>query len=357
MRELAEVLASDSSTLPPFVRAAALGFRAQLSYLQGKASDTDPAQDGLRGLLATLDEALALRGDSGTSNASIESLPTGLPAPLVSSESLTSRWSATSEGKNLLVPGGKELSPSTLYLLTWRLTPAAAKAWRAEWHAEYPDASGGVDVAGPFDESLIPGVASSSTATPLTLNLSTGGPLTERLARIVSTAIWFAENDSSLRFCLQSAYRFGFAPMQDIHKQRYVSTVRDRLERFSEAEQTGSSEEMLRACVAVDEAVHSLVHQPLAHPQSSYAKIGLASRNVLSEVRSLADEAGLSPHVQVIAGNFADALRLTENADIEGQGSGTPGDVIHCCRVYLSIGGMPSPGRVIYKPRNDPMRS
>lgn len=355
MRELAALLAHRSSTLPAFVRPAVIGFRAQLAHLQEAAGGDDVAQADLRKAIAALDEVLG-GGPPGLGEA-VGTLPEGPAAGSVPGGDLVARWMATGEGKALLPDGWKDLSAGALYLLTWRLPPRAAQGWRADWHRAHPTAKAGGDVPGPCDEPLIPGIATLSTTAPLPPDYPAGGPLTERLARIVSAAIWFAENDASLRFCLQSVYRFGFAPMQALQRQRFVAATRDRLERFAAAEQAGSVEDILRGYVAVDEAANSLVHQPLAHSQSAYAMIGLACRGLLSEVQALAERAGIKAHLQVIAGNFADALRLTDNADIEGQGGGVPGDVIHCCRVYLSVNGDVSPGRVIYKPRKDPGRS
>ena len=327
---LAAVLARLPAALVPPVRLAAVGFHAQLADIVARAGADDC--DELRQLLAELDAALD--GDSPA-----ESLPVEPAAP-----SLATRCAETPIGRPLLAKLGPDPSPAALYLLTWQLAPDAAATWRREWLAEYPAAGVGSEVAGPFDAPLIPGVAALSAGTPIEPRLSTGDPLTTRLARTVAAAIWFAKNDPSLMCCLQSVYRFGFAPLRGALQARVVATLTDRLERFAEAERSGKAGELLPAFVAVDEAVHSLVHQPLAHPRSDYARLGQACRALLPEVCGDA-------HAQAIAGGYSNALRYTDKADLEGDGVGAAGDVIHCCRLYSVIGGAAAPGRVVYKPR------
>jgi hypothetical protein len=161
--------------------------------------------------------------------------------------------------------------------------------------------------------------------------------------------LWFANNDLALKLILQSVYRFGFVPFNDAHRERYRRSILDRLDRFARAEESADALETVRAWVEVDEAVHSLVHRPLAHPQSAFARLGRSCRDMLPEIRALAAAAKLAVHVQTIAGSYADARKLTDGNDLEVDGTGAPGDVVYCNRLFLRLDGTAYPGRVVYR--------
>src|SRR5262249_2656595 len=157
-------------------------------------------------------------------------------------ETLAARWRATSDGQALL-PQGAALTPQGLYLLTWRLAPALARNWQAEWKqaAGQPAGTESVEVPGPFDEALAPSAGAGQPAVLLSARaalafpFSVQTPLAQRLGRVVAACLWFAENDPGLKLCLQGVYRFGFAALQEGQRARYAKAACDRLERLARA--------------------------------------------------------------------------------------------------------------------------
>src|SRR5262249_38702283 len=81
------------------------------------------------------------------------------------------------------------------------------------------------------------------------------------LAGAVSASLWLAEHDPHARHCLKSVFRCGLAPLASDQRDRYVAELLRCWERVRAAGAAGAGEQ-LKAHLDLDEAIHSLVHQP-----------------------------------------------------------------------------------------------
>src|SRR5262249_35289251 len=135
------------------------------------------------------------------------------------------------------------------------------------------------------DELIYPGLAGdvragglrSAVATPLDLRMTPPNDTDLRtLAGLVSASLWFIEHDPALCHCLQSVFRFGVSPLAGEQRERYVAELLRRWERANVPRQ--EPKERLKNLLDVDEAIHSLIYQPPATPDSWWGGLQAQSR-------------------------------------------------------------------------------
>jgi len=174
------------------------------------------------------------------------------------------------------------------------------------------------------------------------------------LAGVVSTCLWFTGHDPLLCHCLKDVFRFGITPLADGQRERYVSELLRRWERViaGRAEPSGGGsrpwfKERLRELLDLDEAIHSLVYQPLAAPDSWWGRLLSEARDTLLQARDPAAAAGCPVHLQVLGGSFGDINRLApDSLQVD---FGIPGEVAVCLRVWARLDGEEIKGRVLYR--------
>ena len=105
--------------------------------------------------------------------------------------------------------------------------------------------------------------------------------------------------------------------------------------------------EQMKALLDLDEAIHSLVYQPPAAPESWWARLLGQAREVLFRARDQAVQAGCTVHLQSLGGPFADINRLApDSLQVD---FGAPSEVSACLRVWARIDGEELKGRVLYR--------
>jgi hypothetical protein len=330
MDPLASLLAGGPSELGRLGRAAVAGLRTTLEQGLAYADPTDPHRAAIQAALDYLDHAP--KGDAAPSIPSALELlsPSHWPR-------LLAEWQARPDGQSLakLADDASDL-PKQLWLFTCRLAPLAAAGLRAEWHAAAPEA------VPPTPGEPPPG---RQVATPAT-------PIAQRMADVVNRLLWYVENDPALWHILRSVYRFGLIELKASQRDRYVQALLGRYESLRQAEEAGDSRGVLTGWVDLDEAAHSLVHQPVAHPQSDFARVAAACRDASGEVRDLAAGAGLQFHFQCPSGRYADLKGQTDaDTDVATDLGGVPGEVVLCVRLFLKLDDVRHPGRLIYRTR------
>lgn len=169
------------------------------------------------------------------------------------------------------------------------------------------------------------------------------------LAGVTSAYLWFIEQDHHLHHCLQSVFRFGVSPLTGDQRQRYQAELLRRWERV----RSGTQSQGLKEHLDLDEALQSLVYQPLAGARSWWGRLQGQAREILLQARDRAVRAGRHVHLQVLGGSFADVSRLApDSLQVD---FGVPGEVAACLRVWARIDGEELKGRVLYRsPREEP---
>jgi hypothetical protein len=105
--------------------------------------------------------------------------------------------------------------------------------------------------------------------------------------------------------------------------------------------------ERLKAHLDLDEALHSLVYQPPAAPDSWWGRLQSQARDALFQARDRAAQAGCTVHLQLLGGSFADINRLApDSLQVD---YGVPGEVSVCLRVWARIDGEELKGRVLFR--------
>src|SRR5262249_26437579 len=97
----------------------------------------------------------------------------------------------------------------------------------------------------------------------------------------------------------------------------------------------------------LDEAIHSLVYQPPAAPDSWWDRLQSQARAALFQERDRAVAAGCPVQLQLLGRGFAGISRLaTARVQVD---SGVPGEVSACLRVWARVDGEELKGRVLYR--------
>ncbi len=247
-----------------------------------------------------------------------------------------------------------------------RLPVVKAKSWQqrslaiAQAESLHPTVSSSYLIPLPYvrDEVIYQGL--TELEQPSGLQLKFNAPLDPRvnqgnlagdlhfLAQVVSICLKFIEiNPSSLCHALKSIHRFGLKSLDSLEQRsKYVEALIDR---FQRVQRETNSLILLRARLDLDEAIHSLVYDPPADPDSWWGRLQQDARRTLENfVRQLNAQEGQKVKLRSLWGAYADVCELSRD-DIRLEQGGIPGDILACLRVYASIDGKELPGRVIYR--------
>jgi hypothetical protein len=379
------LLARSDSRASQALRWGLRGLRAALQAALDEVPD-DPGSGDLRGLLAELD---ALREPAGPSlpveqaASLLDSAAGWQPAPregaprllpLVEAIAADARLGAMLRGVPLRADSDEEIWNDVQRLLL-RAPPDLAEDWRQRCLAlatqlgARADANRVESLALGRDGVIYPGLTGAVEAAGL--RSSAAAPLDPRvsappdgdlrfLAGVTSAWLWFSEHDPRLHHCLQGVFRFGVVPLTGDQRPRYQA----ELLRLWERVRSGAAgalgrvggqglKERLKERLDLDEALHSLVHQPPADPASWWGRLQAQARDTLFQARERAIQAGCHVHLQLLGGNFADVNRLAPGSlEVD---YGVPGEVAACLRVWARIDGEELKGRVLYRPpREEP---
>src|SRR5262249_9809203 len=173
------------------------------------------------------------------------------------------------------------------------------------------------------------------------------------LSGILSTCLWFIEHDPHLCHGLKNVFRFGVSPLTGNQRERYVAEllrlwerVRDGAGPLAAASRQGLKDWM-KERLDLDEAIHSLVYQPPAAPDSWWGRLQGQARDTLFQARDRAAAAGCPVQLQLLGGSFADINRLApDSLQVD---YGVPGEVSVCLRVWARVDGEELKGRVLYR--------
>ena len=243
--------------------------------------------------------------------------------------------------------------------LLLRVAPELAEEWRqpclthARQAGARPDDSQADVLPLGRDEVIYSGLTGAVLASGLrsaaaaALDARVPEPATEELrplAGVVSASLWFIEQDPHLHHALQSVFRFGVPALAGEQRQRYVAELLRRWERLRSAVQ---ARDRLKAQLDLDEALQSLVYQPLVHARSWWGRLQGQVRDQLLQARDRAAGAGCHAHLQQLGGSFADVNRLApDSLQVD---FGVPGEVAACLRLWARLDGEELTGRVLYR--------
>ena len=329
-----ELCSVGTSDLGRLVQASLVGLRAALAHGLAQADANDPAR-------AIVERWMA----EWTGNP-----PPAPPDPALNTDQRENvTVSETNQTSQLLkelatydpvvakLPLNDPTLPSRAALVASRLAPEEAAAWRRRVLSVYP--------------AVIFGPGPSKTAAALGTIPAT--PIAAQLYPIVADLLWYADNDPTIMHMYSRVYRFGMISLQQqFQRERFTRALIECFLRVRDAEATGNVKTLVEAWVDLDEAIHSLIHKPLAHPQSAFASLAQRSRATLSDLYGIARHAGLIFHVQELSGRYADLQGLTDpDADVPTDTDAAPGDVVRCTRLVLRLDRETYPGRVLYRTR------
>jgi hypothetical protein len=377
---LATLLAVPDSRAAQALRWGLHGLRASLQAALADAPG-DPGGESLRGLLAELDSLLergAVSADPVLPPDGSGDRPSPSAAePVSASLRLLPLVRALGEDRRLqaelrsspIREGSDEEIWSDVQRLLLRLPSALAGEWRQRSLDHAAQAGAVADevqvavVPLPRDELIYPGLTGAiqtaglrATATaPLDPRLQppSNGNL-RFLAGVVSTYLWFLEHDPHLCHGLKSVFRFGITALNGAQRERYLAELLRLWGRVhagsAEPQETADHQgfkDHLKDRLDLDEAIHSLLYQPLAAPDSWWGRLRSQARETLFPARDRAVQAGCAVHFQVLGGNFAEINRLApDSLQVD---FGVPGEVAACLRVWARIDGEEIKGRVLYR--------
>jgi hypothetical protein len=377
---LVPLLARSDSQASQALRWGLRGLRASLQAVLEEAPQ-DPGCAQLRALLAELEPLL----DRGTLSASSVLTPDAADnrtseaaavtaahhprlLPLARAVALDGRFQA--ELKQSPIPEGSDDEIwNGVHRLLLRVPQPLAEEWQQRSQEFAQQTGGRLDewaaavLPLPWDEAIYPGVtgdiraAGLRSAPTVALDPRIAAPADDALdafARVASTCLWFVDHDPHLHHCLKSVFRFGVSTLTGEQRERYVVELLRLWERVRIAA-TGPPanaprqqlKERLKALLDLDEALHSLVYQPPAAPDSWWARLLSQAREALFLARDRAVQAGCVIHLQLLGGNFAEINRLApDSLQVD---FGVPGEVSTCLRVWARIDGEELRGRVLYR--------
>jgi hypothetical protein len=326
----------------------------------------DPGSGQLRGFLEELDLLLSPGTPEIVSNTELPRVTPSGPRPprlltLAQTVTLDPRFQEVLQRSPLRQDSDEEIW-NEVQRLFLRAPPALAEEWSqrsfqlAEQAGAFPDPEAVATLPLAREEIIYPGLRGSVQAVGLrsTPSASIAADPMRILAGVIATCLWFIDNDPHLCHCLANVFRFGIRPLVGEQHARYVDELQRRGER-ARATAIGIAAEATRprwsehfkALVDLDEALHSLVYQPVAGPESWWDRLLGQARSELFRARDLAVQAGCPVQLQVIGGMFADVSRLApDSLQVD---FGVPGEVSACLRVWTRIGGEEGKGRVLYR--------
>jgi hypothetical protein len=206
----------------------------------------------------------------------------------------------------------------------------------------------------PGDELIFPGVGKGKIqgwqADPTALldaRLGEVRPGVERtLAGVLTVCLKMLQTDHCLHHALYGLFMFGVKPLDLAERESYATEL---LTRWSNSQAVTEPVERLLARIALDEAIHSLIHRPTASRDSWWGKVQYLARATLDEAVEAARRAGHEVFTQALWGPYK-SVRVSTERDIQADtGSVPPGEVLACLRVAATIDGRAYPGRVLYR--------
>ncbi|EPH45699.1 hypothetical protein ABT390_05205 [Streptomyces aurantiacus] len=177
------------------------------------------------------------------------------------------------------------------------------------------------------------------------------GDLRAPLGVFVVLAGWvggLAALDGQLHHCLENVSHRGVVPLREAeHRTAHRHELAQRIGRLA-CREPGSAAE-LRAALAVDEALCSVLHLPPAAPGSWWAQLAETSQRAVLELRRRVRDSGADVAVEVLAPTYREARRRTGGNDIPLDAGGRKGQVLAGLRLWARIDGRELPGRVVYR--------
>ena len=377
MQELHALLArADESELGRLCRAGLVGLSAALQEaLDRGGASGDPAVEECRRALVAIDDVLGRpavseaaagersvplgRSDAAPSGAAETSLTTVVAAmtadPAVRPY-LSDIATDTATTGSIRADAGAVWRRLRLFLL--RLPPGPADFWAAAlaecvpsprdgaaavWLTGAPASDGwatDAGPAGPLDDDV-----------RVSLRLDTAPPpAAEDLARLVSLVIAVVAVDDGLHLGLERLQRSGLALLDETRRDRWRKDVLSRLDTYADA--TDEPARAFLALVELDEAVNSLLHLPVAAPDSWWSRLtGRLRALVEDEIRRLRD-GGADVEVLPLTLRYLELVRGTRtkgnDLPLDG-GTRAPGEVIACLRMWARSENRQWPGRVAYR--------
>lgn len=356
MCEARSLLDEPDSILAQQVRYGLAGLRAALAAALGD-HPRDPGAAACQRYLTELDAIL----DDPVPRAGAITVTAGPPGPGRTAGPVAELLAGPDSPPWLrsLDPG---LPPDELWhrclVAALRLPPAQAQRWRAAVAAALaPDgqaetAAAWRTVPDDVDTVLVPpflgtaGLRAAVDAAPDPevvghLRSDPGQPLLDGIARAATTVLAMAELDADLQFALESVRFRGIGPFDEVTRGAFRRDLLDRLRTLGRA-RPGSTA-AFEALLLVDEALHSVLHLPVAAPGSWWARRQERSRALVFEAQR--DHPGVN--VQLLARPYRDSKIMTGGNDIRHALDGS-GSVLTCLRLFAQIDGRDLPGRVVY---------
>ncbi len=366
------LLAKPDSRAGQMLRWSLRGLRASLQAARDEVPD-DPGRAELDGLLAELgalvESAGSLPGPSLPVEAPAE--PVSLPAaeatgprllPLAEAAAADARFGEMLRGSPIRKGSDEDIWHDVQRLLL-RAPPDLAEDWKkrsldlAARLGAREDESRVEALPLGCEEVLYPGLAGTIEVSGLRADMALDSRVEAPadadlrfLAGLTSAWLWFARHDPHLHHCLQSVFRFGVRPLAGEQRSRYEAEL---LRRWNRVRVGGAGEkDRLKGLLELDEALHSLVHQPPADQASWWGLLLGQARDTLFRARDRAAGAGCHAHFQVLGGGFADVNRLApDSLQVD---DGIPGEVTACLRVWARLDGEELKGRVLFRaPREE----
>jgi hypothetical protein len=172
-------------------------------------------------------------------------------------------------------------------------------------------------------------------------------PLAAQGAVLGTWIAHLAARDPLLSHVLENLTVSGLRPLAEPRERRaYLDELARRLARA--AEQTAAPADRLRAALALDEALCSVIHVPPAADKSWFGAIGRMSELLVLALSRDLREDGVDVRVDVPAVMYADARRQTRN-DIPLGVGGEVGQVLAVLKLWSRIDGKEYRGRVVHR--------
>jgi hypothetical protein len=249
-----------------------------------------------------------------------------------------------------------------MHRLFLRLGPAEAQQWSrraleaAAQAGARPVTRSLPSLRDETEEEVYPGLDGSVAAPGLVLSpaaplhaLVGEGPWPGEVARWaadVSFCLHWMDLDPSLHHALEAVRPLGVHLLTGANREAYTAELLGRLHQVRRAGDDPVAG--LHARIALDEAVHSLIHLPPAERVSWWQQHQQRSRQRLDLVAERTRRAGHRVHVRWLTGPYRQVNRFSRN-DWGLEAGGGLGDVLACLRVYAEVDGRAFPGRVIYR--------
>ena len=221
-------------------------------------------------------------------------------------------------------------------------------------------------IAFPKDEIIFPGASGSlnikglkfhpnGACHPKVKNLLSSNDISTlpeskvRMAQIVSAWMWLSENFLLSHHALESIHPYGFHSLVEPNeKTKYQNELFHRFQRAFN--HPSIDEKYFKFLVALDEALQSLVPQPLPEKDSRMGKLREEIRDDLQETSQILNRQGIEVDWKPLWGKTDIVRRWTKRQnDIAVQEGGVRGEILACLRVYASLPKEQILGRVIFR--------